>query len=239
MKKSELDSSSARLDEISGFLLIDKPSDWTSHDVVASLKGISKIKKVGHAGTLDPMATGLLICGLGRGTKALGNFSALPKTYLATITLGQTSDSYDATGEITKISEETDFEKYLPAVKSWLKNLIGPQQQVPPMYSAKSINGTRLYKLARKGEEVEREPVAITIYNVELLNWQNNGLVEIKVTCSAGTYIRSLAHDLGQFLGCGGLLSALRRTEIGDFRVENAIIWPDQKSEWREHLLPL
>lgn len=202
------------------FLLIDKPVTWTSHDVVAYLRGVTKIKKVGHAGTLDPFATGLLIVGVGReATKQLDAFKNLDKTYVATLKLGVTSDTYDSTGTIVEQpTAEKPTEKQIKAV---LDTFIGSQQQIPPMYSAKKVKGRKLYELARKGVEIERAPHEITIYQVNLLDYSFPALT-LEIACSSGTYIRTLAHDIGQKLGTGALCSDLRRTRIGDYRAQDA-----------------
>jgi len=214
-----------------GFILIDKPMDWTSHDVVARIRGIvrkaklieAKKPKVGHAGTLDPFATGLLIVGVGReATKRIDEFKGMKKEYVATITLGATSDTYDRTGEISNQASSTRNQMTENEVKTVLDSFIGKQEQLPPMYSAKKIGGKKLYELARKGIEIERQPSEIEIYEIELLDyaWPT---IEINVTCSTGTYIRTLAHDIGQKLGTGAYCEELRRTRIGEYRVEDAV----------------
>lgn len=211
------------------FLLINKPIGWTSFDVVGYIRGrarkATKIKniKVGHAGTLDPFATGLLIVGVGRdATKRLDEFKNLPKTYTATIFLGAISDTDDVTGtiannEIPRDSEIIDEQ----AVRAVLRSFIGKQEQIPPMYSAKKIDGQRLYKLARQGKVIERRPTAIEIYDIKLLNYAWPKL-EIEVACSAGTYIRTLARDIGEKLGVGGYCEALCRTKIGPYALSDA-----------------
>lgn len=209
------------------FILVDKPVDWTSFDAVNFLRsklrvatGNKKIK-VGHAGTLDPFATGLLIVAVGReNTKKIDEFKNLPKKYIATLTLGATSDSFDSTGEIIQNTNAKKID--LEEIKKVLSKFIGPQDQLPPMYSAKKIDGQRLYKLARQGITVEREPNQITIYDLKLLDYSYPELT-IEVTCSTGTYIRTLANDIGAKLGIGAYCSALRRTQIGDYKVDNAI----------------
>ena len=199
-------------DPNSGFLLIDKSKDWTSFDVVAKLRGITKIKKIGHAGTLDPFATGLLIVAVGKATRLLELLLGQNKSYLATMILGQTSDTFDVTGKIT-VNESFNREITRTELEKVIKEFVGKQQQLPPMFSAKKINGKKLYELARKGIEVERETKAIEIYSIELTDC-NFPKVEFLVKCSTGTYIRTLAHDIGQKLGCGALLEELRRTQI-------------------------
>jgi len=225
---------------ISGFLLIDKPTDWTSHDVVAYIRGFvrrnkliqKKRPKVGHAGTLDPFATGLLIVGVGKkATTQLDTFKGMTKEYIATIRLGATSDTYDKTGVLSEQRTILNNQISEKDVKATLASFIGKQSQLPPMYSAKKIYGKKLYTLARKGIEIEREPSEIEIYEIELLNVISSDrsesrdlkAIEIRVTCSSGTYIRTLAHDIGQNLGTGAYCEELRRTKIGKYRVEDAV----------------
>ncbi|MFA6548187.1 MAG: tRNA pseudouridine(55) synthase TruB [Candidatus Magasanikbacteria bacterium] len=215
------------------FLLIDKPVGWTSFDAVNFLRARLRVEtgnkkiKVGHAGTLDPFATGLLIVAVGReNTKRIDGFQKLPKTYVATIHLGATSDTQDSTGVIIQTEGFLDFtrndnEPTQENIELTLKTFIGKQLQTPPMYSAKKVDGQRLYKLARQGKEIEREPVEIEIYDIKLLNY-NWPLLEIEVQCSTGTYIRTLAEDIGTKLGCGAYCEQLRRTKIGEYSVENA-----------------
>lgn len=206
-------------------LLVDKPQGWTSFDVVNKirykLKHRLKVKKikVGHAGTLDPMATGLLIICTGKFTKKLGEFQGLPKEYTGTLRLGATTPSYDAESEI----EETfPINHITPALLEQARQqFLGDIEQVPPIFSAIKVDGQPLYKKARKGEKVEVEPRPVTIYELGLTRI---ALAEIdfRVQCSKGTYIRSLAHDFGKALRSGAYLTALRRTRIGDFRIEDA-----------------
>ena len=203
------------------FLLVNKPVDWTSHDVVGFLRSRLKIKKIGHAGTLDPFATGLLIVGVGReATKRLDEFKNMQKEYVATIKLGATSNTNDCTGEIKEILPKikTPEEK---EIKEILQKFLGKQLQTPPMFSAKKINGQKLYDLARKGIEIERKPNEIEIYEIELLEYKYP-ILKIKVACSTGTYIRTLAHDIGEKLGCGAYCDELVRTRIGEYSLEQA-----------------
>lgn len=202
------------------FLLIDKEATWTSNDVVAYLRGKLKIKKIGHAGTLDPFATGLLIVGVGKeSTKRLDEFKNLDKTYETTLQLGEISTTQDPEGTITNTN--FDGQISLEQVETILKTFLGKQKQIPPMHSAKKINGKRLYELARKGIEVERQANDIEIYNIKLLDYQYPKL-KIEVKCSTGTYIRQLAQDIGEKLKCGAYCLELRRTRIGEYSVENA-----------------
>jgi tRNA pseudouridine(55) synthase len=223
-----------------GFLLINKEADWTSHDVVGYLRKITRIKKIGHAGTLDPFATGLLIVGIGREcTKRLDEFKGMPKTYIATLHLGATSDTFDKTGVIA-LSQDTVIarsEATKQSLTEILDSFIGTQDQIPPMYSAKKIDGQRLYTLARQGIEVERKPNQITIYNIKLLEY-DFPLIKIEVQCSTGTYVRSLVHDIGQKIGIGAYCEALERTDIGSYSIKNAHGVKDlSKDTWQDHLI--
>lgn len=206
---------------LEGVLLIDKPVGCTSHDVVARVRRKLKIKKVGHAGTLDPNATGLLILLIGKATKISQYLMSLGKVYDGTIRLGEVTDSYDCEGEILEtnpIPDSLTEERVLEVFNEFK----GDQYQTPPMYSAKKIDGVPLYKMARKGIEVEREPRFINISTLELNRFE---LPEIEFTaaCSKGTYIRSLAHDIGRKLDCGGHLSTLRRTATDRFSLKDAV----------------
>jgi tRNA pseudouridine55 synthase len=200
-------------------LLIDKPLQWTSFDVVRKLRNIIRIKKIGHAGTLDPLATGLLIVCTGKFTKRINEFMSREKEYTGTITLGAVTPTYDL---------ESDPENFLPIqsislakIREAALQLTGPILQIPPAHSAIKQNGKRVYELARQGKEVKLEPRPVTIYTFDILSF-NEGVVQFMVRCSTGTYIRSLANDLGKILACGGYLSSLRRTKIGEFFVEDA-----------------
>ncbi len=179
--------------------------------------------KVGHAGTLDPFATGLLIVGVGReATKRLDEFKTMPKTYVATIKLGATSDTYDKTGQTTMHDTHSTIQPNAKQIKKIVKSFIGKQSQIPPMFSAKKINGQRLYELARKGIEVERQPNEIEIYKIKILDY-SWPFLKIEVQCSTGTYIRSLAHDIGQKLKTGAYCHELVRTKIGEYSLDKAI----------------
>jgi tRNA pseudouridine55 synthase len=200
--------------ELTGVLLVDKPADHTSHDVVARLRGILKTKRVGHAGTLDPMATGVLVMLVGKATKASQYLMSTDKEYTGTITLGKVTNTQDAEGEMLETRPVPPFtrEQILTAMKTF----IGDQYQIPPMFSAVKIDGVPLYKSARKGEEIDREPRFIRVSKFELLRWETPG-IDFTVRASKGTYIRTLAHDLGQKLECGAHLATLRRTASGKF----------------------
>lgn len=202
-----------------GILLVDKPQGITSHDVVAKIRCIFHIKKVGHAGTLDPMATGLLLILIGKATKASQYLMSMNKEYTGTIRLGQITDSQDADGEM--IEERDVPELSREDILAEMKTFMGDQYQTPPMFSAKKINGQKLYKLARQGKTVEREPRVIHISSFELTDFVLPEL-SFLVGTSKGAYVRTIAHDLGARFGCGGHLNELRRTAVGQFRVEKS-----------------
>ncbi len=207
-----------------GIFLVDKPSGWTSFDVVAKMRRILRIKKIGHAGTLDPMATGLLlVCVERAATSQIDIFMGMEKEYTGILRLGETTESYDAESKVLKTvsAEHLSLEDVQQAGLTFL----GESGQRPPMFSAIKIGGERLYKKARRGEMVDIPERRVTIHDFDLLEKLGND-VQFRVRCSKGTYIRSLAHDLGQVLGVGAHLTALRRTAIGAFRVENAWTMP-------------
>jgi tRNA pseudouridine55 synthase len=206
--------------ELEGILLVDKPADHTSHDVVARLRGKLRMKRIGHAGTLDPMATGLLIILVGKATRVSQYLVSLDKEYEGTIELGKVTDTQDAEGEVLEtlpVPALTETE-----IRAALQAFHGDQYQTPPMYSAIKIGGVPLYKSARKGEEVEREPRFIRV-----MEWQLTRLalprLDFRMRVTKGTYVRTLAHDLGRKLGCGGHLAALRRTATDKFNVAQAL----------------
>ena len=205
---------------LDGALLVDKPGEWTSHDVVAKIRNFFRLEKVGHCGTLDPMATGLLILVLGKATRMSERFMASDKVYEGTMRLGETTDSYDADGEIleTKLIPLMTLEDLNAAAEEFR----GDIQQIPPMVSAKKIGGVPLYKMARQGKEVVREPRLIHVYTYRFHEYEEP-FAYFRVSCTKGTYVRSLAHDLGQKLGCGAHLTALRRTGSGRFDVADAV----------------
>jgi len=214
--------------ELEGVLLIDKPSGMTSHDVVDRVRRILRMKRIGHAGTLDPMATGLLIILVGKATRLSQYLMSLDKEYEGTIKLGETTNTQDADGEIVATRPLPELSE--ANLSRAMGEFIGDQYQTPPMFSAKKLAGVPLYKLARKGKEVEREPRFIRISHFELLRFALPEL-DIRVRCSKGTYIRTLAHDLGEKLGCGAHLSALRRTATDRFSVADAVTL-DEFSSW-------
>ena len=207
----------------SGILLVDKQQGITSHDVVARTRKLAGTRKVGHAGTLDPMATGLLVLGLNSSTRLLTFVVGLEKEYVATIRLGQSTDTDDAEGEITASATTTGLDE--PAVRAALAAFSGDIDQVPSTVSAIKVDGKRAYALARAGETVELKPRRVTISSIEVTAVRDEGDtidIDCVVTCSSGTYIRAIARDLGAALQVGGHLTALRRTRIGPFRVEDA-----------------
>jgi tRNA pseudouridine55 synthase len=204
---------------LSGVLNIDKPPDVTSHDVVDAVRRVAGQRKVGHAGTLDPMATGVLLICLGQATRIAEYLMAGAKRYRATMVLGTTTDTYDAEGKVVTSGGRTDWSR--EEIEAALERFVGTSWQVPPMYSALKRNGQPLYNLARQGKTVEREPRQIEIAETSLLNWTPPSLT-VEVACSPGTYVRSLAHDLGQHLGCGAYLGALVRLSSGRFSLEEA-----------------
>jgi tRNA pseudouridine55 synthase len=208
-----------------GLLLIDKPSGWTSHDVVAKLRGILKIRAIGHAGTLDPFATGLLVLGVGKGTKKLTALVGMDKEYEAVIRLGATSDTFDKEG--TVIPAKAGIQPTEQDVETALDQFRGGYEQLAPLHSAKKIGGKKLYDLARAGKATEemRPKKHVKIDEISVLNysWPN---LSIRVRCGSGTYIRSLADDIGRTLGVGGYCLELRRTKVGEFDVEDALAEP-------------
>jgi tRNA pseudouridine55 synthase len=204
---------------LDGAILIDKPSGPTSHDVVDEIRREFGIKKVGHCGTLDPNATGLLIIVLGRGTKLSEKLMGDDKVYEGAIKFGTATDSYDADGEVKETKSVPPLS--LEQLNALAGEFVGDQMQMPPMVSAIKKNGVPLYKLARKGVEVEREPRLIHIYNFRFTNYAEP-LGDFRLACTKGTYVRSIAHDLGQTIGCGAHLSTLRRSASGKFDVADA-----------------
>lgn len=206
--------------DLEGVLLIDKPSGMTSHDVVDQVRRKLRMKRIGHAGTLDPMATGLLIILVGKATKLSQFLTSLDKTYSGTIKLGESTNTQDADGEITvtrPVPELTQLK-----VQFAMSDFVGDQYQTPPMFSAVKINGQRLYKLARKGQEVEREPRFIRVSSFQATRFESPE-IDFRLDCSKGTYVRTLANDLGEKLECGAHLTALRRDASNDFNVSKAI----------------
>lgn len=213
--------------KMNGIIVIDKPSGWTSHDVVAKLRGILGERRTGHGGTLDPMATGVLPVFVGRATRAVEFIENADKEYVAGIRFGCTTDTQDITGKMLTTCEcvvtREDLLKILP-------EFTGEQQQIPPMYSAIKKDGKKLYELARKGIETERKPRHITISALELLDYDGNE-GRLRIVCSKGTYVRTLCHDIGARLGCGAVMSSLIRTRAGEFRIEDSVKLEDVSAE--------
>ncbi|MGQ9800993.1 MAG: tRNA pseudouridine(55) synthase TruB [Candidatus Saccharicenans sp.] len=203
-----------------GLIIVDKPANWTSHDVVLKLRKILRLKRIGHAGTLDPLATGVLLVTVGQTTRLFPYLAGMDKTYSGEIRLGQATDTYDSQGKPLG-PEKTDFPletELLAAAASF----VGEMSQLPPPYSAKKINGQPAFKLARRGLKPEFQPVTVIIHRFLVLDY-SPPLVKFLVECSSGTYIRSLAHDLGQKLGCGAHLASLRRLAVGHYTEEEAL----------------
>ena len=205
---------------MNGILLLDKPSGWTSNDVVQKLRGALRERRIGHAGTLDPMATGLLTVFVGRATRAVEFAEGDEKTYIAGLHLGVVTDTQDVTG--TVISSVPDVHITAEDLEAALRPFRGTVLQTPPMYSAIRINGQRLYDLARQGKTVERRPREITVHELSILDGAGSDW-SLLVRCSKGTYVRTLCHDIGNLLACGGCMSSLRRTRAGCFSLEDAV----------------
>ena len=199
---------------------INKPAGWTSFDVVKKVRGIIKEKKVGHAGTLDPFADGVLVLGTGPDTKKLTDITMASKTYRAELTLGKSTDTQDRDGKISKEAVVPGLTRQ--TINAVLASFDGIQEQIPPMHSAKQVNGQRLYKLARRNKTVERVPVKITIYQISLLDY-NEPVITFEVTCSKGTYVRVLGADIAAKLGTVGHLTALTRTSVGSYHITDAM----------------
>jgi len=198
---------------------INKPAGWTSFDVVKKVRGIIKEKKVGHAGTLDPFAEGVLVLGTGPDTKKLTDITTASKIYRAELTLGKATDTQDRDGKISAEAPVPELTR--ETIDAVLASFVGTQEQIPPMYSAKQVNGQRLYKLARKNKTVERDPVTITIDQISLLDY-TEPVITFEVTCSKGTYVRALGADIAAKLGTVGHLTALIRTSVGAYHIANA-----------------
>lgn len=203
---------------MNGIILVDKPCGWTSHDVVGKLRGILRERRIGHSGTLDPMATGLLVVFAGRATRAVEFAEADSKEYIAGLRLGVSTDTQDTTGNVLNTCETLPSKDELIAAAN---GFLGEISQIPPMYSAIKINGKKLYELARRGEIVERSPRKVTISKLELLGEDKCDYI-LDIHCSKGTYIRTLCSDIGDKLGCGGCMSSLRRVKAGVFSITQA-----------------
>ena len=204
---------------MNGIVIIDKPQGWTSQDVTARLRRVFNTKRIGHGGTLDPMATGVLPVFVGRATRGVEFFEHAEKTYETVLRLGITTDTEDITGTVLTQADVSLTQARLEQV---LQQFRGEIMQVPPMYSALKVNGQKLCDLARKGKEVERKPRPITIHELTLLGMETDG-IRLRVRCSKGTYIRTLCKDIGQALGCGGCMAALRRVTAGEYTIEESV----------------
>jgi tRNA pseudouridine55 synthase len=223
---------------INGFLAIDKPSQWTSHDVVAKVRGIVGQKRVGHAGTLDPAATGLLVLGLGKATRLLRFIQSEEKEYVAKVAFGVTTDSLDADGSILSREPMSFDETELHRV---IDRFIGTIAQTPPMVSAIRVGGTRLYELAREGKDVARAARMVEVYDIDVVDFAPGPYPEavLTVRCGSGTYVRSLAADIGQALGGGAHLATLRRIRIGSMTVDDARTLDELAGGPEAHLVPM
>jgi len=218
-----------------GILLVDKPVGPTSHDVVGLVRRLAHIRKVGHTGTLDPLASGLLILCIGRATRLAEYLAGRPKSYAAIVHLGQETSTYDKEGRVVA---ERPVSAGKSDVIAALAAFRGEIEQVPPMYSAVKVEGQPLYRYARQGRQIDRPARTVTIYELELSSWQPP-LLEIALTCSSGTYVRSIAHELGQALGCGGHLADLRRVAVGDLVIDRAVpLGALRVDNWRDYLEP-
>ena len=202
-----------------GIVIVDKPEGWTSQDVVSKLRGVLKTRRIGHGGTLDPMATGVLPVFVGRGTRGVEFFEHAEKAYETLLRLGITTDTEDITGNILTQQDVFVTEEMVEEV---LAKFRGDILQIPPMYSAIKVGGQKLYDLARKGREVERQPRPVTIHELTLLGMEEEG-IRLRVRCSKGTYIRTLCKDIGQALGCGGCMAQLRRVQAGEYTIQNSV----------------
>ena len=204
---------------MNGIVIIDKPQGWTSQDVTARLRRVFNTRRIGHGGTLDPMATGVLPVFVGRGTRGVEFFEHAEKTYETVLRLGLTTDTEDITGNVLTRCDAFVTGQMLEQV---LERFRGDIMQIPPMYSALKVNGQKLYDLARKGKEVERQPRPVTIHELTLLGMEADG-IRLRVRCSKGTYIRTLCKDIGQALGCGGCMAALKRVSAGAYTIDEAV----------------
>lgn len=225
-------------EELKGLLLVDKPSGMTSHDVVDRVRAAAGIRRVGHTGTLDPAATGLLILCIGPATRLSEYLTGLDKVYEGFTRLGVITDSHDMDGQV--IEQRPVPELTHAQIQAVFDRFTGQIEQVPPMVSAVKVGGQRLYKLARKGETVERKPRQITVSEFAALSFESP-LVKFRVSCTSGTYVRSLCHEVGQVLGCGAALDSLRRVAVGKYNVTNAAALDTlvNPADVRGHLMPM
>ena len=225
---------------IAGIVNLDKPQGPTSHDIVHRVRTLTGVRRVGHAGTLDPLATGVLIVCIGQATRVVEFLMSGEKTYRARARMGVTTDTYDAEGSVVS---QAPVKASRAQVEAALSQYRGSIKQVPPMFSALKHKGTSLHRLARRGIEVERRPRSVEILRLEMTDWEP-GEVELEMVCSPGTYVRSLVHDLGQTLGCGAHLTALTRLASGTFHLEDAVAVEEfsravEENRWKELLQPL
>lgn len=231
-----------KIADYEGILLIDKAQGCTSHDVVNDVRHILKMRAVGHAGTLDPLATGLLIILVGKATKASQYLMSVDKVYEGSFKLGEETNTQDSEGELVASLPVPDISE--EGLKKQMASFLGDQYQTPPMFSAKKINGVPLYKLARKGQEIEREPRFIRISKFELLDWNSESKeAKFRIDCSKGTYVRTVCHDLGKRIGCGAHMTSLRRVKSGQLDISDAVPIEELKemppSAVRKALIPV
>lgn len=219
-----------------GIIIIDKPSGWTSMDVCAKLRGLLKEKRIGHGGTLDPMATGVLPVFVGTATKAVEFAENSGKEYIAGLRLGVATNTQDSSGEVLETRPVTAGRDELETV---LPRFTGAIQQIPPMYSAIKRNGKKLYELARAGKEIHRDPRPVTIHGLEVLEQTGESEYLLRIRCSKGTYVRTLCHDIGEALGCGGCMSSLRRTMAAGFTLEDAVTLEQVQEQGGAMLMPV
>lgn len=207
---------------INGIININKEKGYTSHDVVAKMRGILKIKRIGHTGTLDPEAEGVLPICIGKATKVVDLIVEKDKTYEAILKLGIVTDTQDMTGSIIRTSSvDVDFSQ----IKKAIEGFIGGYDQIPPMYSAVKVNGKKLYELARQGKVIERKPRRVEIHNIQILGYDSHEQeVKLRIDCGKGTYIRTLLYDIGEVLGCGGVMKSLLRTRVGTFDISDSLL---------------
>ena len=220
----------------SGIVIIDKPADWTSMDVCAKLRGILKERRIGHGGTLDPMATGVLPVFVGSATRAVEFAEKGDKEYIAGLRLGVITNTQDVTGEVF---ETRPVAVGRDALETVLLRFTGPIEQIPPMFSAIKRDGKKLYELARAGKEIQRDPRPVTIHALEVLEQTGETEYLLRIRCSKGTYVRTLCHDIGQALGCGGCMSSLRRTMAAGFTLEQAVTLERVREQGEALLLPV
>jgi tRNA pseudouridine55 synthase len=204
---------------LNGVVVLDKPAGWTSHDAVAKLRRIARTKRVGHLGTLDPLATGVLPLVIGKATRLAQYYTKDRKAYEATIRFGYSTVSYDRDSEATSEAQPVQLDE--AQLRQWLRRFVGPLEQMPPPVSAKKIDGVAAYKLVRENKPVELKPASVEVYSLELLELSGAD-IRVSMECSAGTYVRSIAHELGQLAGCGAFVQELRRTRSGEFTLDGA-----------------